>query len=141
MLNPRSIPSRYFTPQEANELVPTVRAYMLALREHGQALLDIARALDANIDPETRVNLEAEQADRELGQGHLLERLGDLGAELMDPLEMGRIRFPAVRNGEPVWLIWNLGDAKIERWAPIGARVFGPRPVDERTPVRWEWRN
>ena len=141
MLSPRSLPPRYFTPQEANELVPRVRAYLLALRKHGRALRDIDRALDAAVAADARAELERARAEHELGQAHLLERIAALGAELVDPLEMGRVRFPAMRNGEPVWLFWSLGEPKVKTWAPIGARVFGSRPVRGDPGARWEWKN
>ena len=141
MLSVRSIPLRYFTPQEANELIPTVRAYLFKIREHGQVLLALERTLEQTIGDEQRHALEATIGNRALAQAHLLDRLDELGAELIDPLEMGRVRFPALRNGEPVWLVWHVGEPRVERWTPIGSRVFGPRKVDEGFSVRWEWKN
>lgn len=140
MLHAKSLPARYFTPQEANELVPTIRAYLLKLREHAIALLELERRLD-DAGHEERAPLETQKAERELGQSHLIDRIAELGAELIDPLEVGRVRFPAMRNGEPVWLIWNLGDAKVEKWTPMGSRVFGPQMGPESRAPRWEWRN
>lgn len=142
MLYPRSVPMRYFTPQEANELLPLVRAYLLKVREHAEALRHLERAIDDCSDALERDELENIRADRELGQSHLLERLGELGAELMEPVELGMVRFPAMRNGEPVWLVWLVGEAKVARWARIGPPLFGFRARDEEAAsVRWEWRN
>lgn len=141
MLYARSIPTRYFTPQEANEVVPAIRAYLLKIREDGQALVALERArLEAESEQEV-ARIGEVMTRRVLGQAHLLDRIHALGAELMDPLELGRVRFPAMRNGEPVWLIWNLGEPKIERWSPIGAPLFGSRAASESTRVGWEWRN
>lgn len=141
MLNARSVPPRYFTPQEANELVPTIRAYLNKVRDHGRELLALEREV-ARAETEAQREEIRQAMDRcVLGQAHLLERILEMGAELMDPLEIGRVRFPAMRNGEPVWLIWHMGESKVEKWAPIAPQVFGPRPLDPSAPVRWEWRN
>lgn len=141
MFNARTLPARYFTPQEANELIPTVRAYLLKVHEHTRALLRLERDLDnLGASPE-REALLVQREERERGQAHLLERIAALGAELMDPVEVGRVRFPALRNGEPVWLLWNLGEATIESWTPMGSQVFGARPLAGPLRVRWEWRN
>lgn len=142
MLHTRSMPSRYFTPQEANELVPTIRAYLLAIHDHTRALLRLSRDWDTAADEAAREEIARQRSTREVGQAHLLTRIEDLGAELMDPLEIGRVRFPAMRNGEPVWLLWNLGETKIENWTPMGTQIFGARPVSGGpSRVRWEWRN
>ncbi|MEO1227585.1 MAG: DUF2203 family protein [Myxococcota bacterium] len=141
MLSARTLPSRYFTPQEANELIPTIRAFLLKIHEHTRTLLRIERELDALGPVPAREALLIQREERERGQTHLLERIEALGAELVDPLELGRVRFPAMRNGEPVWLLWNLGEAKVESWTPMGGQLFGPRPLAGTVPVRWEWRN
>lgn len=140
MLHARSVPPRYFTPQEANELVPTIRAYLRKVRDHGRELRELERALEAASEgDDVRIREQMELCAQ--GQAHLLDRILELGAELIDPLELGRVRFPAMRNGEPVWLIWNMDDPKVEKWAPISTQVFGPRPVAPSARVRWEWRN
>lgn len=141
MLSSRLMPERYFTPQEANDLVPTVRAYFRKIQEHGQVLLQLEKQFNEAKTPSDRLPIEEEIASRELGQAHLLERIDALGAQIIDPLEMGRVRFPALRNGEPVWLVWTLNEAKVQSWAPMRSRIFGQQPVDQSTEVRWEWRN
>ena len=141
MLSSRLMPPRYFTPQEANDLVPTIRAYFLKIQEHGQVLLQLKRQLDLAHRVRDTQTLEEEVASRELGQAHLLDRIEALGAQILDPLEMGRVRFPALRNGEPVWLVWSLGHAHVQHWMPMRGQVFGAQPMDRATTVRWEWRN
>lgn len=141
MLHARAVPPRYFTPQEANELVPTLRAYLFKVRAQGQELRQLEHARQAAGSAEERQRIDEAKRQVQLGQGHLLDRILDLGAELLDPLELGRVRFPALRNGEPVWLYWTLGEPRVLKWAPVSARLFGPRPVKEPGAVRWEWRN
>ncbi|MBX2810325.1 MAG: DUF2203 domain-containing protein [Myxococcales bacterium] len=141
MLSSWLMPGRYFTPQEANDLVPTIRAYFRKIREHGQVLLELEKRMAVVITDEDRHPLEREIARRESGQAHLLDRIDALGAQIIDPLEMGRVRFPALRNGEPVWLVWNLHETQVNQWTPMRSFVFGQRPVDQAKDVRWEWRN
>lgn len=141
MLYASSAPPRYFTPQEANAVVPSIRAYLFKIREHGRVLREIERALDDASGEEERARLRLERSQRAAAQAHLLERIGALGGELIDPLELGQVRFRAMRNGEPVWLVWHLEDRRVERWTPIASRIFGQRPPQNEPRVGWEWRN
>ena len=142
MLSSRLMPVRYFTPQEANDLVPTLRAYFRKILEHQSALLNLERQVNQVHSVNDRQLIKSEISTRELGQSHLLERIDALGIQLIDPLETGQARFPALRNGEPVWLVWSLTDRRVQRWAPMRQQIFGTRPVEHQAnKVRWEWRN
>ena len=125
---------RSYTIDEANALVPQVRAVLLQLAVQ-QRLLDASHAemhrqLDANGGPEGAVaagRQEAETSEIREGMRTLLLHLSELGVELRD-LEMGLVDFPGDREGEPVWLCWRLSDARVAFWHPIDEGYATRRP-------------
>ncbi len=145
MLSPKRLPRRYFTPDEANTLLPTIRAYLLEVQQLGRAVHALERALDQGPPESERRELERVRAERAWSQAHLVERLLHLGVELSDPIESGRLRFPALRNGEPVWLMWTVGEPRVRTWMPASYRLGGHGPTGRpRSPglgAHWEWRN
>jgi hypothetical protein len=113
---------RSYTIEEANDLIPQVRAVLLQLAVE-QRRLDAShagmhRALDANGDPGSAaeaVRQEAEVAQIREGMRTLLLHLGEMGIELRD-VEMGLLDFPGERDGAPVWLCWRLADPRVAFW-------------------------
>ncbi|HLE88645.1 MAG TPA: DUF2203 domain-containing protein [Candidatus Limnocylindria bacterium] len=113
---------RSYTIEEANALVPQVRAVLLQLAVEQRRLdashAEMHRQLDANGDPSAATaagRSEAEVADIREGMRTLLVHLGELGVELRD-IEMGLVDFPGERDGEAVWLCWRLADPRVAFW-------------------------
>ena len=113
---------RTYTIEEANALIPQVRAVLLQLAVEQRRLdashAEMHRQLDANGGPEGAVaagRQEAETADIREGMRTLLMHLSEMGVELRD-LEMGLVDFPGERDGEPVWLCWRLADPRVAFW-------------------------
>jgi hypothetical protein len=113
---------RTYTIDEANALIPEVRAVLLQLavqqRRLDESHAEMHRQLDANGDPDSAAaagRQEAETADIREGMRTLLQHLSEMAVELRD-LEMGLIDFPGERDGEPVWLCWRLADARVAFW-------------------------
>jgi len=113
---------RSYSIEEANDLIPQVRAVLLQLAVE-QRRLDVSHAemhrqLDANGDPEAAaaaVRQETEVAEIREGMRTLLVHLGEMGIELRD-VEMGLVDFPGERDGAPVWLCWRLADPRVAFW-------------------------
>jgi hypothetical protein len=111
-----------FTIEEANALMPQVRAVLLQLAVEQQRL-DVAHAdmhqqLDADGDPAAAAQaarLESETTSIREGMQSLLAHLGEMGIELRD-IEMGLVDFPGEREGEPVWLCWRMADPRVAFW-------------------------
>ncbi|MEO8639500.1 MAG: DUF2203 domain-containing protein [Chloroflexota bacterium] len=115
---------RTYTMDEANALVPQVRAVLLQLAVEQRRLdashAEMHRQLDANGDPESASaagRQEAETAEIREGMRTLLVHLTEMGVEVRD-LEMGLVDFPGERDGQPVWLCWRLADARVAFWHP-----------------------
>ncbi|MEP7040568.1 MAG: DUF2203 domain-containing protein [Chloroflexota bacterium] len=125
---------RIYTIDEANALIPQVRAVLLQLAVQ-QRLLDVSHAemhrqLDANGGPDSAAaasRQEAETADIREGMRTLLMHLSEMGVELRD-LEMGLVDFPGDRDGEPVWLCWRLADPLVAFWHPPDEGYATRRP-------------
>jgi hypothetical protein len=113
---------RTYTIEEANALIPQVRAVLLQLAVE-QRRLDLSHAemhrqLDSNGDPASAaaaVRQEVEVAEIREGMRTLLVHLGDMGIELRD-VEMGLLDFPGERDGAPIWLCWRLADPRVAFW-------------------------
>lgn len=115
-------PERIYTIEEANALVPEVRAVLLQVAVE-QARLDRAHAemhrrLEGDGDPGALAQAgrhEAEMTGIADGIRTLHDHLAGLGIVLRDA-EMGLVDFPAIRDGERVWLCWRLADPRVEHW-------------------------
>jgi hypothetical protein len=113
---------RSYTIEQANALIPQVRAVLLQLAVEQRRLdashTEMHRQLDANGDPASAaaaVRREAEVGEIREGMRTLLVLLGEMGVELRDP-EMGLVDFPGEREGQPVWLCWRLADPRVAFW-------------------------
>lgn len=113
---------RIYSIDEANALIPQVRAVLLQLAVEQRRLdashAEMHRQLDANGDPGSAVaagRQEAEVSEIREGMRTLLAHLGEMGVEVRD-LEMGLVDFPGERDGAPVWLCWRLADPLVAFW-------------------------
>jgi hypothetical protein len=125
---------RTYTIDEANALIPQVRAVLLQLAVQQRRLdashAEMHRQLDADGDPDSAVaagRQEAETADIREGMRTLLQHLSEMSVELRD-LELGLVDFPAERDGAPVWLCWRLADARVAFWHPTDEGYATRRP-------------
>lgn len=113
---------RSYTIEEANDLIPQVRAVLLQLAVEQRRLdashAEMHRQLDANGDPQAAaaaVRQESEVSDIREGMRTLLAHLGEMGIELRD-VEMGLVDFPGERAGQRIWLCWRLADPRVAFW-------------------------
>jgi len=113
---------RTYTIEEANALIPQVRAVLLQLavqqRRLDEAHGEMHRQLDGNGDPQAAAEAsrrEAEVSETAEGMRGLIAHLEALGIQLRD-VEMGLVDFPAEREGRAVWLCWRLADPEVGHW-------------------------
>ena len=113
---------RIYTIDEANDLIPQVRAALLQLAVEQRRLdashAEMHRQLDNNGDPDSAASAVREEvavAEIREGMQTLLAHLGTMGIELRD-VEMGLVDFPGERDGATVWLCWRLADPRVEFW-------------------------
>ena len=116
--------TRYFTPNEANEVLPAVRRLAEAMVEHRLLLLPAQKRLG---ELETRIGgngqlqpgelaAAQEAVEREAaGVARCVEAIHELGAIVKD-LDRGLVDFPARRGDDDVLLCWQLGEEEIAYW-------------------------
>jgi len=127
-------PGPTYTIEEANALVPQVRAIVLQLaveqRRLDAAHAEMHRQLSTNGDPAAASRATREET--EVGQIRdgmrgLADHLSAMGIELRD-MELGLVDFPALRDGRRVWLCWRLADPSVAYWHGTDEGYANRRP-------------
>lgn len=130
--------TRLFTREEAERTLPLVRRIVADLvDEHPSWRAGVSRyeALSLAADPtsgETAEMLQvrtevAERAERIDG---FLRELEEIGC-LFKGFESGLVDFPSLRNDEPVYLCWQLGEPSIQSWHGLDTGFAGRQPIDD----------
>jgi hypothetical protein len=136
------MPPRYFTPDEANELLPQVRELAETLVAHRRALVEattkraeLATRIAGNggdFDPQEPRELEEELEREAEAIARAATSLEELGVQVKD-LDRGLVDFPALRsNGEEVLLCWQVGEDEIGFWHGLEEGFAGRKrlPLD-----------
>ena len=129
---------RYFTPEEANELLPTVRPLVEQMVAHRRALAvatvrhaRIATKIAGNgggVRPHEVDELQATIDEEAVEIVRCATALQELGLLVKD-LDEGLVDFPALRRGETVLLCWKLGEYDIGYWHTVDDGFAGRRPL------------
>jgi hypothetical protein len=120
---------RHYTAEQANELLPEIRATVRRLQEAKRVLqdegFDAGFAVHADISGGAYPNADHARAcvAATLGFEHL-EAL-DL---LVRDLDAGEIDFPSLRSGREVYLAWQVDEPAVRHWH--AAETFARRPLD-----------
>jgi hypothetical protein len=132
------VADRYFTPEEANALLPTVRPIVEEMVAHRRALAiatvrhtRIAAKIAGNgggVRPhevdELQETLDAEAAE----VVRCVTALQELGLLVKD-LDEGLVDFPALRDEEEVLLCWRLGEEEVAYWHSFEDGFAGRKPL------------
>jgi hypothetical protein len=122
--------ARHFTLEEARAELPWVEAKLAALRDSRDRLTDTeARQALADGSPTN-------------GGGHPGKKVGEAFVELQNgiaafdqrgiivrDLDSGLIDFPAVRDGDEIYLCWIDGEPDIGFWHELDTGYSGRRPL------------
>lgn len=113
-----SIKLKYFTVEEAENLIPKVTSIL-------NAALETKVAIEGKVDNWRKVHKKIGEADEAIIRGqvdflasHLETQLGEiteLGCIPKD-LDLGLVDFPARVNNKEGFLCWKMGEAKIKYW-------------------------
>jgi hypothetical protein len=113
---------RRYSIEEANALIPQVRAVILQVAMEQRRLADLHAAIhrfrEGNGDPgaAARLNrLEEESTQVEDEMRSLVDVLGAMDVQLRD-IQTGLVDFPGERDGRDVWLCWRLADPSVAFW-------------------------
>lgn len=135
-------PTRLFTLEQANSMLPLVRAItkdivMCAreLSERRQRVLALRggakpRPGDIYFEELSQAEQALEKEDARL-EAFVTELLA-LGVELKSPIE-GLIDFPTVIEGKPALLCWKLGEPSVLFWHDLESGFSGRQPITPET--------
>ena len=129
---------RYFTADEANELLAQVRPLVEQMVAHRRSLAlatvrhaRIAATIATNgggVRPHEVDRLQA-TIDAEAAEVvRCVEKLQALGVLVKD-LDEGLVDFPALRGGEEVLLCWRLGEEEVAFWHTVEDGFAGRKPL------------
>ena len=126
------IHDRHFTREEAEALLPTVEPMLRELRTARDRLTDAeAHQLLADAAPTNGGGAPG----REVGEGflevrRLLGGIQELGIVVRD-IDRGLIDFPAIVDGEEIYLCWQLDEDGVAWWHDLESGFGGRQPLDE----------
>lgn len=101
--------AHFFTPEEANKVLPRVKAL-------------VSRAMELKIKLDHSAGKSRSEALDELSL--TMAKIEEIGAEMKD-LDIGLIDFPAMKFNEPVSLCWKMGEGEILYWHGISEGYRG----------------
>jgi hypothetical protein len=114
---------RLFTRREAESALPLVRQIVADILDKARRI----RELDENDDDQPGLQAEMEE--------HLLE-LENMGCFFKDwNFSIGLVDFPAVIDGETVFLCWRSDESELGWYHPIQGGYQGRRPLPKASPV------
>lgn len=129
--------ARYFTREEAEELLPQISVVLRDIQRERTALQENEDKLNA-LEARARGNghgLRKHIADAQEAVAQHIQALRDLastlerfGCELKDP-ETGLIDFLSLRAGRVVYLCWLLGEERINYWHELHTGFAGRQPL------------
>jgi hypothetical protein len=132
---------KYFTPQEAEELLPVIGQFLEDARKQKRTLdsisAEISNAalrvmmLGGSLPPFAELNRKKSQCEKVTEQlARTINEIQQTGCLVKD-LETGLVDFPSLRGGEKVYLCWKLGEARIRYWHGIEEGFAGRKPLDD----------
>ena len=125
------IHERHYSVEEANDLLPRVKPVLQKLRDAKDELTDSeAHEVLSDSAPGNGGGPPGQQVGEAfLEVRRLLSALQDAGIVVRD-IDRGLIDFPALRDGEEIYLCWELGEDDIEYWHDLEAGYRGRQPLD-----------
>lgn len=125
------IHDRHYSREEAESLLPRVKPVLQKLRDAKDLLTDeeahevLSEAAPANGGGEEGTQV----GEAFLEVRRLLGALQEAGIVVRD-IDRGLIDFPAIREGEEVYLCWELGEDSIDWWHDVEDGYRGRQPLD-----------
>jgi hypothetical protein len=132
------VAERYFTPEEASELLPAVRRLAERMVRRRRAL---TRALERqerlraavtsngggiNVREPAEAQAAVEKAAAAIAR--CIDGIHELGALVKD-VDRGLVDFPALRDGDEVLLCWQLGEDEIGYWHGVDEGFAGRKEL------------
>ena len=133
-------PTRLFTVEEANALLPELRRILQDLREAREAQAEAQQQLaeryhggqrtNGHVNPGgevERLTEATEQAQRRMTEA--VQAIHRLGGELKD-VERGMVDFRTLRDGRVVYLCWLMHEPSVLFWHELEGGYRGRQPLE-----------
>jgi hypothetical protein len=122
---------RHFTREEANALLPQLTTLLTRLREAKDELTDAgAHEALSEAAPTNGGGKQGQQVGVAfLEVRRLLDVVEQAGIVLRD-IDRGLVDFPAVVEGDEVYLCWELGEDEVAYWHELEGGYGGREPLD-----------
>ncbi len=132
--------TRYFTLQEARQLLPEIEAaireamglkaeYQRAEAELRAGIERIAMLGGVDLDRVAFLERRSRREAIATRLKELIDGIQGLGCLVKD-LDIGLIDFPSLYRGEEVYLCWKLGEDGIAFWHGVEEGYSGRKPID-----------
>jgi hypothetical protein len=123
---------KYFTLQQANEALKTIRPLMDEVQAIRQKILDTQpetwNAVEKSVGNGGSRTLSRMVQDFEKLDA-LVHRILETGAQIKD-INIGLLDFSALKDGREVYLCWQYGEGDIAFWHEVDAGYAGRQPID-----------
>ena len=122
---------RHFTVQSAQRQIPFLRRVFAALHRARSDYLELDRRLGARA-AELRADLDGPEVIQLVAamfrMQELLRSVERRGILIKD-VDRGLVDLPALRDGQEVFLCWELSDSEIAFWHPLDEGYAGRQPL------------
>jgi hypothetical protein len=129
---------RYFTPEEANVLIPELSVRLSRCGDLLRRHQDLVERADEDVARRAELLFQAE-AVRAEAEG-IVQDIATQGVEIKG-VEPALLDFPALRYGQEVFLCWRSGESRVEAWHPMTTGFAGRQPLEPGDSGPWEWCN
>jgi len=129
---------RYFTVEEANEVLPAVRVFMERIQGHRVTLaeaqaehVELAQRIAGNggdLSPQEVAEVQGRVEEEAAAIAGCIEGIQELGGMVKD-LDAGLVDFLHKRHGDDVLLCWRMGEDEITQWHGLEEGFAGRKPL------------
>jgi hypothetical protein len=119
---------RYYTVDEANELLPKIEPLVRLLRDAQEKMDERQNEVMESVPTNGGGAAHREFLEASNAATAALEELEGLSIVVRDP-SSGLIDFPAERDGTEVYLCWRLGEDSVAWWHPPETGFAGRQPL------------
>ena len=126
------MPKKYFTVEEAEQLLPDIKRHLLKILKHYNAFRMLL-SLEVEHDDLQENALQQIRREKEVHHYnyHILRELEAIHAHgaIVKDIDSGLVDFYALYGGKEVFLCWQLGEEGIGNWHDIHTSFRERKPI------------
>ena len=124
--------SVYFTPQDANRILPEVKKIFSSITTQRNQVIKLQEELQMMVNESTRlthfINKKKELNKAVFKLYETIAHLENKGV-MIKSVDEGLLDFPSLRFDEEVWLCWKEGENEIKFWHRKDEGFMGRKPL------------